>query len=77
MSRMMYELCPLLCLKLYSMNYAIAHVQKYCYAIRIGHACGALKHKINYFSLETSAGISFEFIKFVKNCKLSPFDENK
>ena len=67
-----------LCLKLYSLNYASAHVQKKIITlIRICHTCVGLKHKKNDLSLETSTEINFEFIKFVKKCKLSPFDENK
>ena len=45
--------------------------------IIICHTLVALKHKKTDLSLETSAEINFEFIKFVKSCKLSPFDENK
>ena len=73
----MSELCSLLCLKLNSLDYANAHAQKYCYAIRMYHTCVAFKHMITYSSLKASAEISFEFIKVVINCKLSPFDENK
>ena len=54
-----------------------ACVKKDCTLIRICHTCGALKHKKTYLSLETSAEINLIFIKFVKNCKFSPFDENK
>ena len=45
--------------------------------IRLCHTCVALKHKKTDLSLETSAEINFKFIKFVKKCKLSSFDENK
>ena len=45
--------------------------------IRICHTCVALKHKKTDLSLEIRAEISFEFIKFVKKCKLPPFDEKK
>ena len=45
--------------------------------IRICHTCVALKHKKTDLSFERSAEINFEFIKFVKIYKLSPFDENK
>ena len=31
----------------------------------------------SYVSLEASSDITFEFIKFVKFCKLSSFDKNK
>ena len=64
-------LCSLLCLKLYSLNYAIAHFQKKIVTlIRICHTCVALKHKKTDLSLETSAEINFAFIKFVKKkCK--------
>ena len=58
--------------------YAIAHAQKQIVLpIRLCHTCVALKHKKTDFSLQTSLEINFEFIKFVKICKLSPFDENK
>ena len=52
-------------------------VKKIVTLIRICHTCVALKHKKTDLSPETSTEISFEFIKFVKKCKLSPFDENK
>ena len=45
--------------------------------IRIRHACVALLHKKTVLSLETSSEINFEFIKFVKKRKMSPFDKNK
>ena len=63
----MIELCSLLCLKLYSLNFAIAHAQKKIgMVIRIRHTCVALLHKKTVLSLETSKGINFEFIKFAK-----------
>ena len=63
----MFELCSLLCLKLYSLNFAIAHAQKkIVMLIRIRHICVALLHKKTVISLETSSEINFEFIKFVK-----------
>ena len=43
--------------------------------IRISHTCVALQHKKSNLSLETSSEINFEFIKFVKKCKLPPFDK--
>ena len=43
--------------------------------IRIDYTCVALKHKKTDLSLETRSEINFEFIKFVKSCKLSPFDK--
>ena len=43
----------------------------------IGHTRVALKHKKTDLSLETSSEINFEFIKFVKISKLSPFVKNK
>ena len=43
--------------------------------IRMCHTCVALKHEKIDLSLETSVEINFEFITFVKKCKLSPFDE--
>ena len=74
----MSELCSFLCSKLYSMNFAIAHaLKKIVMPIRIGHTCVALKHKKTDLSLETSSEINFEFINFMKKCKLSPFDKNK
>ena len=46
--------------------------------IRIRHTCVALIHKEKtVLSLETSSEINFKFIKFVKKCKMSPFDKNK
>ena len=44
--------------------------------IRICHTCVALLHKKTVLSLETSSEINFEFIKFVKKRKMSPFDKN-
>ena len=42
----MFELCSLLCLKLCSLNFAIAHAQKkIVMLIRIRHTCVALLHK--------------------------------
>ena len=43
--------------------------------IRICHTCVAFKHKKTDLSFERSTEINFEFIKFVKKCKLSPFDK--
>ena len=55
-----------------------ACAKKLVMLIRICHTCVVLKHKKTDLSLETSAEINFEFIKNLKkNCKLSPFDENK
>ena len=70
----MSELIPLLCLKLYSLKFAIAHAQKnIVMLIRIRHTCVALIHKKTVLSLETSSEINFEFIKFVKkNVKCLP-----
>ena len=68
----MFELCSLLCLKLYSLNFAIAQ-KKDCYAYQNSSYCVALLHKKTVLSLETSLDINFEFIKFVKqNGKRSP-----
>ena len=51
----MPELCSLLCLKIYSLIYAIAHVQnKIVTLIRICHTFVALKHKQTDLSPETS-----------------------
>ena len=48
----MFELCTLLCLKLYSLNFAIAHAQKkIVMLIRIRHTCVALLHKKTDLSL--------------------------
>ena len=42
MSRWMSELCSFKCLKLYSLNFAIAHAQiKIVMLIKIGHTYGA------------------------------------
>ena len=73
----MSELIPFLCLKLYSLNFAIAHAQKGYRLIRIRHTCVALIRKKTVLPLETSSEINFEFIKCVKKCKMSPFDKNK
>ena len=43
--------------------------------IGMHHTCVALIHKKTVLSLETSSEINFEFIKYVKNCKMSPFDK--
>ena len=70
----MSELIPFLCLKLYSLNFPIAHAQKKIVKlIRIRHTCVALIHKKTVLLLETSSEINFEFIKFVKkNVKSLP-----
>ena len=61
----MFELCSLLCLKLCSLNFAIAHAQKnIVMLIRIRHTCVALLHKKTVLSLETNSEINFEFINF-------------
>ena len=68
----MLELCSVLCLKLYSLNFAIAHAQeKIVMFIRIRHTCVALLHKKTVLSVETSSKINFEFIKFVKKENVS------
>ena len=42
LSRLMSELCSFKCLKLYSLNFAIAHAQiKIVMLIKIGHNCVA------------------------------------
>ena len=75
---LMFELCSLLCLKLYSLNFAIAHAQKkIVMLIRIRHTCVALLHKRTVLSLETSSEINFGFIEFVKKGKMSPIDKSK
>ena len=66
----MFESCSLLCLKLYSLNFAIAHAQKIVMLIRIRHTCVALLQKKTVLSLETSSEINFEFI--VKKGKCLP-----
>ena len=69
----MFVLCSLLCLKLYSLNFAIVHAQKkIVMLIRIRHTCVALLHKKTVLSLETSSKINFEFIKFVEKGKCLP-----
>ena len=67
LSRLMSDLFPFLCLKLYSPNFAIAHAQKkLIWLIRIRHTCVALIHKKTVLPLETSSEINFEFIKSLK-----------
>ena len=67
-----------LCLKLYLLNFANAHAQKkIVMLIRIHYTCVALIYMKTVLSLEKSSGINFDFIKFVKNYKMSPFDKNK
>ena len=64
----MSELYYLKCLKLYSLNFAIAYAQiKIVMLVKIGHNCVAYKHKKTDVSFETSSEINFEFIKLVKN----------
>ena len=43
--------------------------------IRIRHTCVALIHKKTVLSIQTSSEINFEFIKFEKKSKMSPFDK--
>ena len=71
----MSELIPFLCLKLYSLNLAIANAQKkIVMLIRIRHTCVALIYKKTVLLLETSSEINFDFKKIIsKNCKMSPF----
>ena len=57
------EICNLACTK------------KIVMFIGIRHTCVALIHKKTVISLETSSEINFEFIKFVKKSKISPFDK--
>ena len=45
--------------------------------IRIRHTYVALIHKKTVLSLKTSSEINYEFIKFLKKCKMSPFDNIK
>ena len=74
----MSGLIPFLCLKLYSLNFAIAHAQKKVIRLIIRHTCVALIRKKTVLPLETSSEINFEFSKCVKKkCKMSPFDKNK
>ena len=69
----MSELCSFWCLKLYSLNFAIAHAQKnIVILIRIHHTCVALTHKKTVLSLKTKSEINFEFIKFVKKVVKCP-----
>ena len=75
---LMSELITFLCLKLYSLNFAIAHAQKRVIRlIRIRHTCVALIGKKTVLLLETSSGINFEFIKCVKNVKCLTLKKNK
>ena len=61
LSLLMSELCSCLCLKLYSLNFAIALAQKkIVMLIRIRHTCVALMHNKTVLSLETSSEINFE-----------------
>ena len=69
----MSELIPFLCLKLYSLNFAIAHGQKRL----IGLSEFVILVLRTVLPLETSSEINFEFIKCVKKCKMSPFDKKK
>ena len=63
-----------LCLKLYSLNFAIAYAQKRLLGL---YLC-CINTQENLLTLETSSEINFEFFKFVKqNCKMSPLDKNK
>ena len=78
LSLSMSELSSFLYFKFFSSNFAFAHAQeKIVMLIRIGHTCVAQKHKKTDLLLETRSEINFEFIKFIKICKLSPFDKNK
>ena len=45
--------------------------------IIIRHTYVALIHKKTVLSLGRSSEINFECIKFVKKCKIPPFDKNK
>ena len=60
----MFELCSLLCLMLYSLNFAIAHAQKDCYAYQNSSYLCCIITKETVLSLETSSEINFEFINF-------------
>ena len=64
----MSVLISFLCLKLYSLNFAICACAMVFRLIRIRHTCVALIHKKTVLPLETSSEINFEFIKWVKKC---------
>ena len=69
----MSELIPVLCLKLYSLNFAIAHAKKIVMLIIIRHTCVALIHKKTVLSLETSSEINFDLSNLLKkNVKCLP-----
>ena len=64
----MYELCSFKCLKLYWLNFAIAHAPiKIVMLFKTGLNCAAYIHKKTAESLETSSEIVLEFSKFVKS----------
>ena len=64
------ESIPFLCLKLYSLNFAIAHAQKDCYAYQNSSYLCCINTQEN--CIITSSEINFEFIKFVKKEKCLP-----
>ena len=66
----MFELCSLLCLKLYSLNFAIAHAPKrlLCLSEFVILALYYYTRKL-FYHLKKSSEINFEFIKFVKKGK--------
>ena len=70
LSRLMSELIPFLCLKLYSLNFAIAHAQ---WLLGLSEfVILVLIRKKTVLPLETSSEINFELIKCVKNVKSLP-----
>ena len=54
-----------------------ACAKKIVMLIKIRHTCVGLIQKKIVLSLETSSEINFGFIKFVKKCKMPPFDNVK
>ena len=78
LSLLMSELCFLMCFKLYSLNFAIAHAQKKSVMlIRMGHNCVAKKHKKMTYHLKQAQKFISNLSNLEKKCKLLPFDNNK
>ena len=74
----MSELIPFLVFKaLFTEFFNCACTKKVIRLIRIRNTCVALIDMKTVLPLEKSLEINFEFIKFVKKCKMSPFDKNK
>ena len=74
----MSELCSFFVAKaLFNEFCNCACTKKIVMLIRIRHTCVALIHKKTVLSLETRLEMNFEFIKLVKECKMSLLDKNK